>query len=182
MREPVAVDSVAEFVTESVKPPTDRRIHSVELVLPAPVLESGLVLVDTPGVGGLGSMHSTVTMGALPMAEAVLFVSDASQEFTQPEIDFMESARSMCPNIVVLLTKIDFYPAWRKVKALDEAHLERLGIETEIIPVSSTLHDHRPGDRRRGSRRGVRLPGHAGAPPDPHRGPGRDAERGQAVQ
>jgi len=140
VREPVAVESVAEFVIESVKPPADRRIHSVELVLPAPLLESGLVLVDTPGVGGLGSMHSTVTMGALPMAEAVLFVSDASQEFTQPEIDFMESARSMCPNIVVLLTKTDFYPAWRKVKALDEAHLERLGIETEIIPVSSTLH------------------------------------------
>jgi predicted GTPase len=98
VREPVAVESVAEFVTESVKPTADRRIHSVELVLPAPLLESGLVLVDTPGVGGLGSMHSTITMGALPMAEAVLFVTDASQEFTQPEIDFMESVKKQVEN------------------------------------------------------------------------------------
>ncbi|GAG50636.1 unnamed protein product, partial [marine sediment metagenome] len=96
--------------------------------------------VDTPGVGGLGSIHSTVTMRALPMAEALVFLSDASQEFTEPEIEFMESARSMCPNIVVLLTKIDFYPAWRKVMSLNEAHLERLGINAEILPVSSTLY------------------------------------------
>jgi GTP-binding protein EngB required for normal cell division len=139
-REPVALESVADFVTETARPPADRRVHSVELTLPAPVLESGLVLVDTPGVGGLGSIHSTVTMRALPMAEALVFVSDASQEFTEPEIEFMESARSMCPNIVVLLTKIDFYPAWRKVMSLNEAHLERLGINAEILPVSSTLH------------------------------------------
>jgi GTPase SAR1 family protein len=140
IREPVAIDTVARFVTEAVTPPGDRRVHSVELTLPAPSLEDGMVLVDTPGVGGLGSVHSTVTMGALPMAEALLFVSDASQEFTQPEIDFMESARSLCPNIVVLLTKIDFYPAWRKIRDIDAAHLKKLGIDAEIIAVSSTLH------------------------------------------
>ena len=140
IRESVPIDSVAAFVTEEVKPEGDRSVHSVELAMPAEVLEAGLVLVDTPGVGGLGSIHSTVTLGALPMAEALIFVSDASQEFTEPEIEFMESARSMCPNIVVLLTKTDFYPAWRKVKALNEAHLERLEIPAEIMPVSSTLH------------------------------------------
>jgi GTPase SAR1 family protein len=139
-RETVPADQVAAFVTEQARPPGDRPVHSVELTLPSPILESGLVLVDTPGVGGLGSIHSTITMGTLPMAEALIFVSDASQEFTEPEIEFMESARSMCPNIVILMTKTDFYPAWRKVMALDEAHLERLGIKAEIIPVSSTLH------------------------------------------
>ncbi|MEL7209752.1 MAG: dynamin, partial [Actinomycetota bacterium] len=74
------------------------------------------------------------------MAEALVFVSDASQEFTQAEIDFMESARSLCPNIVIVLTKTDFYPEWRKIKELDEGHLRTLGIEAEIVPVSSTLH------------------------------------------
>ena len=50
--------------------------------VPSPVLAGGLVLVDTPGVGGLGSVHSAITMAALPMADAVLFVTDASQELT----------------------------------------------------------------------------------------------------
>ena len=42
----------------------------------------GLVLVDTPGVGGLGSAHGAATMSALPSADAVLLVSDAAQEYT----------------------------------------------------------------------------------------------------
>ena len=42
------------------------------------------MLVDTPGVGGLGSAHGAATMAALPSADAVLLVSDAAQEYTGP--------------------------------------------------------------------------------------------------
>ena len=38
------------------------------------LLATGLVLVDTPGVGGLGSAHGAATMSALPTADAVLLV------------------------------------------------------------------------------------------------------------
>ncbi len=55
-----------------------------EIGLPRKILEGGLVLVDTPGVGGLGSAHGAATMSALPSADAVLLVSDAAQEYTGP--------------------------------------------------------------------------------------------------
>jgi GTPase SAR1 family protein len=118
-----------------------RRVHSVEIGLPSPILNGGLVLIDTPGVGGLGSTHGAITAAALPMAEAIIFVTDAGQEFTAPELEFMETARRLCPNIVCLLSKIDFYPAWRKIRDLNLAHLERLGINAPLIAISSTLHD-----------------------------------------
>ena len=95
------------------------RCSSVEVSLPRKLLSDGLVIVDTPGVGGLGSAHSAATIGALPMADAVVFVSDASQEFTGPELEFLQTARRMCPNVVCVLTKIDFYPAWRKIRDLN---------------------------------------------------------------
>jgi hypothetical protein len=139
--EPISVDEVARFVTEAGNPENSRRIQQVQVGLPHPLLRTGLVLVDTPGVGGLGSAHSTITVGALPMASAVLFVSDASQELTGPELEFLETARSMCPNVLGVMTKTDFYPEWRRILDLDRGHLTRAGIDMSIVPVSATLRD-----------------------------------------
>ena len=120
----------------------ERRVSSVEVSLPRKLLTDGLVIVDTPGVGGLGSAHSAATIGALPMADAVVFVSDASQEFTGPELEFLQTARRMCPNVVCVLTKTDFYPAWRKIRDLNVDHLKRQGVTAEILCVSSSLRIH----------------------------------------
>ena len=137
--EPVPFEQVTDYVTEAANPDNLRRVESVEVGLPAPLLEGGLVLVDTPGVGGLGSTHSAITIGALPMADAVLFVSDASQEFSGPELEFLRTARSLCPNVGCVMTKIDFYPAWRKILALDNGHLADAAMPLPVLPVASTL-------------------------------------------
>ncbi|MDY7101919.1 MAG: dynamin family protein [Actinomycetota bacterium] len=140
--QPVPVESIRNYATEFAANPDPREVEGVEVGVPSPILNNGIVLVDTPGVGGLGSAHSTVTVGALPMANAVVFVSDASQEFTQPELDFMRTALAMCPNLVCVITKTDFYPAWRKIVDLDRQHLARNRISAEIIPTSASLRQH----------------------------------------
>lgn len=142
IRQEIAIEEVARYVTEVTKPETGQRIHAVEVSMPRKMLADGLVIMDTPGVGGLGSAHSAATVGALPMADAVVFVSDASQEYTAPEIDFLKTARRMCPNVVCVLTKIDFYPAWRKIRDLNVDHLNRHGIKSPIVCVSSALRIH----------------------------------------
>src|SRR5688572_1879757 len=138
-REGIDFERVHEYVTEAANPENERRVHSVEVGIPRQLLADGLVIVDTPGVGGLGSAHSSITIGALPMADAVIFVSDASQEFSGPELDFLKTARSMCPNLLCVMTKTDFYPEWRKIKELDEGHLKNAGVKAVILPTSSTL-------------------------------------------
>ena len=149
LREDIAVDQVAAYVTEAADLAQQRRISSVEVSLPRKLLSDGLVIVDTPGVGGLGSAHSAATIGALPMADAVVFVSDASQEFTGPELEFLQTARRMCPNLVCVQTKIDFYPAWRKIRDLNVEHLRRQGVTADVLCVSSSLRIHalRTNDR-----------------------------------
>src|SRR5438445_1724099 len=137
--ESVPFDHVTQYVTEAANPDNVRHIESVDVGVPAPLLAGGLVLVDTPGVGGLGSTHSTITIGALPMADAVLFVSDASQEFSGPELEFLRTARGLCPNVGCVMTKIDFYPAWRKILGLDQGHLADAALSTPLLPVASTL-------------------------------------------
>ena len=139
MRVEVPVAEVAAYVTEAANPENIKAVRSVELGLPAPLLQPGLVLVDTPGVGGLAGLHAAITLNALPMADAVLFVSDASQEYSLPELEFLDTARRLCPNIVGILTKTDFYPEWRKIIELDRGHLRDRELEFPILTVSSEL-------------------------------------------
>lgn len=139
LRTELPVDRIQEVVTEAANPENVKQVRSVEVGLPAPLLQGGLVLVDTPGVGGLAGAHAAITLAALPAADAVLFVSDASQEYSGPELEFLETAMRTCPNVVGVLTKVDFYPEWRKIAELNRGHLADRGLDFPVLPVSSEL-------------------------------------------
>jgi hypothetical protein len=114
-------------------------LRAAEVGIPRRLLADGLTIIDTPGVGGLGSAHTAATVAALPHADAIVFVSDASQEFGRPELDFLAVARQACPDIAFVLTKIDLYPEWKRIRDIDLEHLTRLGIDADIMPTSATL-------------------------------------------
>ncbi|MDN5857591.1 MAG: dynamin family protein [Pseudonocardia sp.] len=113
------------------------RFSHVEVGLPRRILSGGLEIVDTPGVGGLNSVHGAATMAALPSATAVLLVSDSSQEYTATELEFVRQAIKVCPNVACVLTKTDLYPEWRRIAELDKGHLRSAGIDTDVLAVSS---------------------------------------------
>ncbi|CAM4465250.1 Isoniazid-induced protein IniA [Mycobacterium basiliense] len=119
-----------------------REVLRVEIGAPSPLLQGGLVFIDTPGVGGHGQPHLSATLGLLPDADAVLMVSDASQEFTEPEMWFVQKAHQICPVGVVVATKIDLYPHWREIVNTNAAHLHRARVPMPIIGVSSLLRSH----------------------------------------
>ena len=91
------VGRLAAYATEHGNPDNREGLRFVEVGIPSPALRDGLVLVDTPGVGGLRSAYASATMTALAMAHAVVFVSDASQEYTRPELDFLAAAARALP-------------------------------------------------------------------------------------
>jgi len=110
----------------------------VEIAFEHPLLKDGLVLVDTPGVGGLNSAHAQATTAFLPFADALVFTTDASAELTATEIDFLTQAAGVCPLGVVALSKTDLYPHWRQIKDLDSGHLESAGCRAPIIATSAS--------------------------------------------
>lgn len=138
----VPIDELSKYVSEAGNPGNRQRFAYAEVGIPRQLLQDGLVLVDTPGVGGLGSVHGASTMAVLPTADAVVLVSDAAQEYTAPELGFLRSAMRLCPNILCVLTKIDFYPDWRTIAERNARNLREAGIEAELLPVSSTLRLH----------------------------------------
>lgn len=119
-----------------------RAVLRVEVGAPSPVLAGGLTFIDTPGVGGQRQPHLSATLGLLPDADAVLFVSDTSQEFTEPELRFIRQAVEVCPVAATIATKTDLYPFWRQVVDADIAHLRAARLDLPVIPVSSLLRSH----------------------------------------
>jgi hypothetical protein len=119
--------------------PPGGAVQAVIVGMPSPLLREGLVLVDTPGVGGLVSQYTVATLASLSMADAALFVSDATQEYTAPELDFLASARRACPIIVPVLTKIDIAAEWDKIRHLDQLWLEQAGLDSPVLATSAAL-------------------------------------------
>ncbi|WP_036474726.1 isoniazid-induced dynamin-like GTPase IniA [Mycobacterium sp. URHD0025] len=119
-----------------------REVLRVEVTAPSPLLKGGLAFIDTPGVGGLGQPHLSSTLGLLPDADALLMVSDTSQEFTEPEMVFIRQAVEICPVATIVATKTDLYPHWREIVGANIGHLQRAGVSIPVTPVSSILRSH----------------------------------------
>jgi replication fork clamp-binding protein CrfC len=119
-----------------------REVLRVEVGAPSPLLQGGLAFIDTPGVGGHGQPHLSATLGLLPDADALLMVSDTSQELTEPEMWFIRQAYQIRPAAVLVATKTDLYPHWRDIVNANAAHLQRAQVPIPILPVSSLLRGH----------------------------------------
>jgi GTPase SAR1 family protein len=139
-RQTAAIDlaKLPAVISEEGNPDNRLGVERVDVTLPSPLLKTGISLIDTPGVGGLGGAQSA-TLAFLPLADALLFVTDASAELSAPEVDFLRRAVDACPSVVLVLTKTDLYPHWRRIKELDEGHLAGAAIDIPVLPVSSHL-------------------------------------------
>lgn len=128
-----------EYASERGNPDNERQVELVEVTVPNAFLEHGIVLVDTPGAGSLSGGYAAATLAFLPMADGLLFVTDASAELSAPEVEYLLQARERCPTVIVAVTKTDLYPEWRRIVALNQGHLARAGVDAPVLPVSSLL-------------------------------------------
>ncbi|HEY2701397.1 MAG TPA: dynamin family protein [Pseudonocardiaceae bacterium] len=89
---------------------------------PVPLLDR-LTVVDTPGVGGLNSVHGELARQAAKDATALLFVVDASSPFTSGELAFLAEVGERVETVLFALTKVDAFRGWREILDADRALL-----------------------------------------------------------
>lgn len=139
--ETVDPSQIGRWVSETEGADLDRdRVRSCEVGLPVEWLSTGIELVDMPGYGGIDAMAGARLMAELRQAHAVLFVTDASQEITAPEMDLLKTAVRQCPRVAIVLSKIDAYVDWRTISDVDAGHLRREKLDLAILPVSALHH------------------------------------------
>jgi hypothetical protein len=116
-----------------------RPVVRVDLGVPSPLLRRGIVLVDTPGAGGLGGPRSAQTMTAASVADAVVFVTAATQEMTATELAYLTHVHALCDTLAIVETKTDLRRDWRTLTDLDRSHVAAAGVDAELIGVSSLI-------------------------------------------
>lgn len=143
---PVAIGFADIAAYGALDPVTAEMAHPevthLEIALPDPLLEAGLVLVDTPGVGGLVGGHAALTLAALPQADALVFVVNGTSELTASECEFLCRATERVSTVLFAMTQTDKYPRWREVlgrsQDLVREHAPRFA-DAPWFPVSSRL-------------------------------------------
>jgi len=140
----IRLDQVAEYA--ALDPDTGEMRHpdvtQVSVGVPNPLLSGGLTLIDTPGVGGLISGHAALTLAALSMADALIFVVNGSSELTASECAFLGQATERVATVLFVLTQTDKYPQWRQVLAKNQELIAQHAsafTDAPWFPVSSRL-------------------------------------------
>jgi hypothetical protein len=137
----VGLDDLGRYVTENGNPENERGVRLVDVTIDADLLKNGLVLIDTPGVGGLNADHVAATLGLLAGADAVLAVTDAVEPLTSQELDFLHRIAEITDIVAYAVTKIDLVGApdviVGDVRAKAAARLAVPPDSLDLLPVSS---------------------------------------------
>jgi hypothetical protein len=138
----ISADEIARWASVSGNPHNKLGVHNVEVGLDLPVLAKGLVICDTPGVGGLESGHARVTMNALTHADALVFAVRSTEPLTKPELEFLQEATERIDAVLFALTKVDLGSSWQTILDEDRELLSQAAPRyknASFFPVSSKL-------------------------------------------
>lgn len=132
-------NEIPDYVTEQRNRSNARQARMLVMETPNSELKQGLVLVDTPGVGGLNVEHTEVAYAFIPNADAVLFVSDAFAPLSSKELDFVKLISRHCQNLIFVVTKADAAEDYHTIVANNREKLSQVLAtpNLSIIPVSS---------------------------------------------
>lgn len=103
-----AVKILESFVTEEGNPKNRLGVTQVDILHPAPILQHGVVLIDTPGIGSTLTHNTEATLNFLPQCDAALFVVSADPPLTEVEAEFLKAVKSKVARLFFIFNKIDY--------------------------------------------------------------------------
>jgi ribosome biogenesis GTPase A len=106
-REQVDLGALADYITESGNPGNKKQVACVELAYPSPFLESGIILIDTPGIGSTHAHNTRTTEGYLEQVDAGIVVLSVDPPITEVESHFIRNVKEEIPKLFFVLNKVD---------------------------------------------------------------------------
>jgi len=105
--EEVAIEELAEYVTEQQNPGNFKSVTRVVVELPSPRLRQGIVLVDTPGVGSVAGSLAVETISYLPRCDLGCVLVDASSALSPEDLEIVRILYGAGIPASVVLSKAD---------------------------------------------------------------------------
>jgi GTP-binding protein EngB required for normal cell division len=126
----------------------------VVVSIDSPFLASGFAVADTPGLASLNPAHRRATLNYLPRTDAVLYLIDTQQPFTEGDAAFLGLIGEHVRTIFIVQTKIDLWrmpegdggAAWEAARTRIALRAKRYAPEAVVYSVSA--HDYAVGTLR----------------------------------
>lgn len=119
----IAADELVHYGSMLGDPVRRLGVTAIEVGLPDRLLERGLVVVDTPGVGGMTRGHKDITLASLNAADALLFTVSSQEPVLRSELDFLAEASERIDTVIFVLTKVDANAEWNRMLDEDRAKM-----------------------------------------------------------
>jgi GTP-binding protein EngB required for normal cell division len=105
------LEDLASFVTEAHNPGNRLGVVRVTVRLHAPLLDQGVRLVDTPGVGSVYEHNTQAADAYLPSLDAAVLVTSADPPISKAERAFLGRVAKHAVRLFVVLNKADYLDA-----------------------------------------------------------------------
>jgi hypothetical protein len=129
--EPERVEVDLDDLNRNASDDAPEGVRRIDVRLPAAVLEDGLLLVDTPGIGSMSAGHRDLALGLLHHADALLFVTSAEEPLLRSEAEFLAGAAGRVAEVEIVVTKTDLVAEPTELVPLLERRIEELA---RVVP------------------------------------------------
>jgi len=117
----IPVSTVEEYVSEEKNPENAKSVAGVEIFVPSSLLETGMCLVDTPGIGSVFARNTAATQAFIPHIDAAIVVIGAEPPLSGDELQLVETVSQEVHDLVFVLNKADRAKTAERSAALDFA-------------------------------------------------------------
>lgn len=105
----IAREEIKAYVSERKNKNNKKNVRLISVEVPNKHLQSGLVLIDSPGLGSLNPLHAATTFSIAPIADVVVLVAKANSELKDSEVSYIKQLLdcSKCKMVIHALTHSD---------------------------------------------------------------------------
>jgi hypothetical protein len=121
----ITSSEIHDYGTESGNPDNIKKVDFIAVEAPSSLLKDGLILVDTPGVGGLFKKHRDITYRYAPKADAIFFITDMDAPIGAEEVSFLRELRRT--------TGLVYFVQTKKTSADSDARKKRMENNISIL-------------------------------------------------
>ncbi len=128
-RFPISADDLVDYASMLGDPNRRLGVTAVEVKLSDPLLERGLAMIDTPGVGGMSRGHRDVALASLKVADALVFTVSCQEPILRTELEFLAEASARIDTVLFALTKTDANAGWPEMLEEDRTKIKAFGAQ-----------------------------------------------------
>ena len=135
----IETERLWEYASEEGNPGNAKHVTGIHVTVPSPRLRSGVVFVDTPGVGSLAASGAAEALAYLPRCDLGIVLIDAASSLAPDDLALLRALYEAGAPAMVLLSKSDLLAPSDRQRMVDyirEQLGRELGLDLLVSPVS----------------------------------------------